>query len=95
MSSAGMTLGASVLEDMDGSDAGDAYDSWLAHLGNTENTRWARGLGGEGDERLAALSFDANGRWVMAASFNDDLDLGGKEHPVEGGRDVLLWAYAG
>ena len=30
----------------------------------------------------------------MAASFDEDLDLEGKEHRVEGGRDVLLWAYA-
>ena len=94
MSSSSMALGASVLEDMDGEDTGNAYDSWLAHLGSTENTRWARSLGGTGDERVAALSFDANGRWVMAASFDEDLDVEGKEHRVEGGRDVLLWAYA-
>lgn len=94
MSTAGLTLGTSVLEDADGQDAGNAHDGWLVHLGNTENTRWARGLGGEGDERVAALSFDANGRWVMAASFDEGITVEGVEHPVEGGRDVLLWAYA-
>jgi hypothetical protein len=93
-SSAGLSLGTFELEDQDGEDAGNAYDGWLAHLGDTENTRWLRGLGGDGDERIAALSFDANGRWVMAASFDEDLTLDGQEHRVEGGRDVLVWAYA-
>lgn len=94
MSTGGLTMGTSVLEDQDGRDAGDAHDGWLVHLGTTENTRWARSLGGQGDERVAALSFDANGRWVLAASFDEDLDVDAVEHRVEGGRDVLLWAYA-
>ena len=93
MSSAGVSLGASFLEDMDGEDAGDAYDSWLAHLGSTENTRWAR-VWVEKAMNAWRPSASTSGRWVMAASFDEDLDLEGQEHRVEGGRDVLLWAYA-
>ena len=93
-STAEMRLDEQVLPDADGSDMPGANDGWLVHLGTTDASRWARSVGGEGDERIAALLIDNEGRWVVTGTFDDDLQVDNATLQHEGGTDIFLWAYA-
>lgn len=93
-STAEMRLDGQVLPDADGTDMPNAKDGWLVHLGATESSRWARALGGDGDERIAGLVIDGEGRWVVTGTYDADLELENSTLQHQGGTDIFLWAYA-
>ncbi|MBI4511204.1 MAG: SBBP repeat-containing protein [Deltaproteobacteria bacterium] len=65
-------------------------DIFVAGLSETGMPRWARVLGGVGEEGHASVDVDTQGAMILSGSFSGPADFAGKTLASAGSRDVYL-----
>ena len=92
-SSAGLTLGEDVLQDLDGLDDGSYNDIFLAELLVNNSWGWAVQAGGDRDGYPTALSLGLDGSPLVSFVYSGTFETDSSSTPSQGAYDVGVWLY--
>lgn len=92
-SSAGLTLGEYVLQDLDGISDRSYNDIFLAELLVNGTWGWAIQAGGSGNEEPTGLSLGRDGSPLLSFIFSETFEAGLTSASTEGQYDVGVWLY--
>ena len=93
LTSAGLTLGNDVLEDLDGINDDSHNDIFLAELLENNSWGWAIQAGGDGNDEPTALSLGLDGSPLLSFIFTGSLEAGIASSTSWGGFDAGVWLY--
>ena len=93
LTSAGLTLGDDVLDDLDGINDDSHNDIFFAELLADNSWEWAIQAGGDGNDEPTALSLGLDGSPLLSFIFSGSLDVGFTSSTSWGGFDAGVWLY--
>jgi hypothetical protein len=68
----------------------DGTDGFVASLGPDRKVRWARALGGKGDDTIEAVATDAAGNVVVAGAFSFAIEMADGKLESRGADDIVV-----
>ncbi len=92
-SSAELTLGEYILQDLDGVNGNSYNDVFLAELLVNDSWGWVVQAGGDGNDEPTGLSLGIDGSPLLSFVFSDTFGAGTTPTSSEGGYDVGVWLY--
>ena len=92
-SSAGLTIGEDILQDLDGVDDSSFNDIFLVELLLNNSWGWAVQAGGDKDEFPTALSLAVDGSPLVSFRYSNSIHVGLTSSSSKGGYDVGVWLY--
>lgn len=93
VTSAGMTLGADVLGDLDGINDDTHNDIFLAELLDNNTWEWAIQAGGDGNDEPVDLLLALDGSPMMSLMYSGSFEAGNSAVSSWGGFDSGVWLY--
>ena len=92
-SSAELTLGEYILQDLDGVNDNSYNDVFLAELLTNGSWGWVVQAGGDGNDEPTDLSLGIDGSPLLSFVFSDTFEAGLTSTSSEGSYDVGVWLY--
>ena len=92
-SSAELTLGEYILQDLDGVNGNSYNDVFLAELLVNDSWGWVVQAGGDGNDEPTGLSLGIDGSPLLSFIFSDTFSAGLTSTSSEGGYDIGVWLY--
>ena len=93
LTSAGLTLGEDVLDDLDGINSNSYNDIFFAKLLANNSWEWAIQAGGNGNAVPTSLSLGLDGSPLLSFMFSGSFEVGFTSSTSLGGFDVGVWLY--
>ena len=93
LTSAGLTLGNDILDDLDGINDDAHNDIFLAELLSNNTWEWAIQAGGSGNDEPMAISLGLDGSPLLSFIFSGSLEVGFTTSSSLGGFDSGTWLY--
>ena len=93
ITSAGLTLGEDVLDDLDGINDDLHNDIFFAELLANNSWEWAIQAGGDGNDEPNALSLGPDGSPLLSFIFSGSFEAGVASSSSWGGYDMGVWLY--